>query len=124
MSSSSSNASSVTEIVKGGKGLVGPAFDGSGRLHCVGNADGRIYIEENNVLHIVGETGGAPTGVCFDHMNSLYVCDTAHAAILLLKEDGSLHSVVQDYEGKAFKVSIMWKKKGEKRGCMSESSMG
>jgi len=103
--SSSSSSTAITEIVKGGKGLAGPAFDGSGRLHCVGIVDGRIYIEETNVLHFVGETGGTPMNICFDHLNSLYICDVAHTAILLLKDDNSLHSVVQDYEGKAFKVS-------------------
>ncbi len=111
--SSSSSASAV--IVKGGRGLSCPAYDGSHRLHVCGSGDGKIYLEEENTLVEIGDTGGNPTSICFDHLNSLFVCDAAHCAVLLLKEDGSPQTIVQEYEGKALKVGVREREKGKKK---------
>ncbi len=91
-------------IAKGGRGLSGPAFDGAQRLHCVGAGDGRVYQEEEGALVAIGDTGGCPSHIAFDHLNSLFVADAAHGAILVLKDDGSQQIVVSEYEGKALKV--------------------
>jgi hypothetical protein len=62
-----------------------------------------VYVEQDGSLHEFSNTGGSPSSIAIDHLNQLYVCDLAHGAVILIKDDGS-QVVVHDYEGQAFKV--------------------
>jgi sugar lactone lactonase YvrE len=49
-------------------------------------------VEEDGSLQEVATTGGAPCGLAVDHTNALHVCDLAHAAVLLLKDEVAVAS--------------------------------
>jgi hypothetical protein len=70
---------------------------------AIAATDGRVYVEQDGSLHEFSNTGGSPSSIAIDHLNQLYVCDLAHGAVILIKDDGS-QVVVHDYEGQAFKV--------------------
>lgn len=92
-----------------GKGIMSPTFDGDGRVIFCGNYDNRIYCETDagscNVVEL-STVPGMPACVAADHLNQLFIGDTALGAITMLKEDGSVQNVVDSYEGVNLLVCI------------------
>jgi len=96
----------VDIILHAGKGLQCPVFDETEQLHMLSFGNGGILVQaeegEDEAVAEVHNTGGQPSGLAFQG-GQAFVADQAHAAILALDGDGEHSTVVNEYEGKAFK---------------------
>eukprot|EP00965_Chrysotila_dentata_P078227 2578809-Pleurochrysis_carterae.AAC.6 len=96
------------ELARGGSGICAPCFEPkSGALLAASAHSGELHqlaVEGGGAaLQTIANTAGSPCALGFDQDGALYVCDSAHQAILRRGSDGQLAEFVREYEGKLLK---------------------
>merc|ERR1711907_127256 len=100
-------AMSASLAVQSDTPLCSPVVDAEGQLFVAANLQGKIdHVSEddggNCQLAMVTDMLNTPSSVSFDPDGMMYICDTAHGAILCLSEEDELSEFVHEYEGKTF----------------------
>ncbi len=96
----------VDVVLHAGKGLQCPVYDEAEQLHILSFGNGGVLMQaadgSGDTADEIHNTGGQPSGLAFQG-GQAFVADQAHAAILALEGNEEHSTVVNEYEGKAFK---------------------